>query len=135
MRLDYNPLATEQVPLVNGAVTTQGFIPPGFDAEQPTCCPDFLAGPSLEPIGSSLLRKFDPDTGLQLVDERGIPQIVRSPQRPVAVALFVHTDGTTSGLVPGIPVLPFIANAPATAGTFYVLGLFPIEAIEAIEMP
>ena len=126
--LDYNPLKVGQVPLVNGATVNQTTAA-GTVAEQGACCPNFPAGPRIEPIGSSYLRAFDPATGLQVKDERGHAILIRSPQRPVAVALFVHIDGTTSGLVPGIPVPPFVPNLPVTAGTFYLMGVFPLGPI------
>ena len=125
--LDYNPVAVGQVPLVNGMVlTNQGAAPAGSSAEQPICCPDFPAGPRREPIGGSYLRRFDPISGYQLLDANGRPELLRSPSRPVAIAIIVHHDGTTSGIVPGIPIPPFLVNPPATTGTFYLLGLFPL---------
>lgn len=129
-RLDYNPLKSNQVPLVNSMTpVNQALAPVGSDAEQTVCCADFPAGPRLEAIGGSLLRKFDPLTGTQLKDENGRPMLIRSPGRPVAVAVFVHIDGTTSGVMPGVPTPPFLVNPPATTGTFYLLGLFPLASL------
>ena len=108
---------------------TQGLAPAGSGAEQPVCCPDFPAGPRPEPIGGSLLRKFDPVTGAQLKDEKGRPMLIRSPTRPVAVAVIVHSDGMTSGIVPGVPTPPFLVNPPTTTGSFYLLGLFPLATV------
>ena len=123
--LDYNPLKAGQVPLVNGMVQVQqGPAPIGSIAEQGECCMDFPAGPQLEPVGGSYLRQFDPVTGFQLKDDDGRPLLVRSPTRPVVVAVFIHIDGTTSGLVPGIPTPPFLVDPPVTTGSFYLLGLF-----------
>lgn len=125
--LDYNPLRAGQVPLVNGLVlTNQATAPPGFGVEQPDCCADFPAGPRPEPIGASYLRRYDPATGYQIKGPDGRPEIVRSPTRPVAIALFVHIDGITSGLVPGVPTPPFLVDPPVTTGTFYLLGVFPL---------
>lgn len=123
--LDYNPLKPGQVPLVNGMVlANQGAAPPGSVAEQPECCPDFPAGPQREPIGGSYLRHFDPVTGFQIKGPDGRPELVRSPTRPVVVAVFIHIDGTTSGIVPGVPTPPFLVAPPFTTGSFYLLGLF-----------
>lgn len=125
--LDYNPLAPEQVPLVNGlALVDQALAPIGSPAEQPPCCPDFPAGPQFEPVGASYLRVFDPDTGFQVKDADGRPELVRSPIRPAAIAVLIHTDGITSGLVTGVPIAPFLQNPPATTGSVYLLGLFPL---------
>ena len=128
--LDYNPLKSGQVPLVNGLVlTNQKGAPAGFGVEQPDCCADFPAGPRPEPIGGSYLRRFDPATGFQVKDASGRPELVRSPTKPVALALFVHIDGTTSGLVPGVPTPPFLVQPPVTTGTFYLLGIFPLASL------
>lgn len=131
MYLDYNPFKKGQVPLVNGSFTTQGFVPLEFEAEQPDCCLDSPLGRLKTPIGSSFLRKFDPETGFQLRDANGRVETVRSPGRPIAAVLFVHIDGVTSGLVPGFPVPPFIPEAPVTAGSVYLLGVFPLGGIGA----
>ncbi len=101
----------------------------GSIAEQPMCCNDFPAGSQFEPIGGSYLRQFDPETGCQVLDENGRPKLVRSPTRPIAVAVFVHIDGTTSGILPGIPTPPIIPNASVNTGTFYLLGIFPLAAL------
>lgn len=123
--LDYNPLKPGQVPLVNAMVLpNQSPAPPGSIAEQPDCCPDFPQGPRPEPIGGSYLRRFDPVTGFQIKGPDGRPELVRSPSRPVAVAIFVHIDGVTSGIVPGVPTPPFLVDPPVTTGSFYLLGLF-----------
>ena len=128
--LDYNPLKSEQVPLVNGMVlANQGPAPPGSGVEQPTCCMDFPAGPRLEPIGGSYLRRFDPVTGFQILDSNGRPELVRSPSRPVAVAVFIHIDSITSGIVPGVPTPPFRVEPPVTTGSFYLLGIFPLAPL------
>lgn len=125
--LDYNPLKSQQVPLVNGMVLTQQAIaPPGSGAEQPDCCADFPAGPQPEPVGGSYLRQFDSETGYQLKDSSGRPVLLRSPTRPVAIAVVVHQDSLTSGIIPGVPTPPFLVDPPATAGSFYLLGLFPL---------
>jgi len=130
VKLDYNPLKSNQVPLVNGMrIVNQKLAPAGSIAEQGNCCADFPKGPRIEPIGGSYLRQFDPVTGFQLKDETGRPLLVRSPRRPVAVAVFVHIDGVTSGLVPGVPTPPFLVNPPSTTGSFYLLGLFPLGNI------
>ncbi len=128
--LDFNPLKSGQVPLVNGMVLTQqGLAPAGSPAQQPTCCPDFPAGPRLEPVGGSFLRRFDPLTGYQVKGPNGRPELLRSPTRPVAVAVFIHIDSTTSGIVPGIPTPPFLVDPPVTTGTFYLLGIFPLGSL------
>ena len=125
VRLDYNPLKSGQVPLVNGMVfVDQSLAPIGSPAEQPDCCPDFPMGPRPEPVGGSYLRQYDPATGFQLKDADGRPALVRSPLRPVAVAVFIHIDGLTSGILPGVPTPPFLFNPPATTGSFYLLGIF-----------
>lgn len=129
-RLDYNPLKSGQVPLVNAMVLpNQGPAPAGSGVEQSTCCQDFPAGPQLEPIGGSYLRRFDPITGFQVLAGDGRPEIVRSPSRPVVVAVFIHIDGVTSGLIPGVPTPPFLMNPPVTTGSFYLLGLFPLGSL------
>ena len=126
-KLDYNPLKSGQVPLVNNMTpVNQAMAPVDSKYRQTECCADFPTGAKMEPVGGSLLRKFDPVTGFQLKDDDGRPVLLRSPGRPVAVAVFVHTDGTTSGVFPGIPTPPFLLNPPATTGTFYLLGLFPL---------
>ena len=130
IQLDYNPLKSGQVPLVNNMTpVNQAMAPAGSGAEQAVCCPDFPAGPRPEPIGGSFLRKFDPATGAQLKDENGRPMLVRSPIRPIVVAVIVHIDGTTSGILPGVPTPPFLVNPPVTTGSFYLLGLFPLAAL------
>jgi len=129
-KLDYNPLKSNQVPLVNNMTpVNQALAPLGSVAEQHVCCVDFPSGPKMETVGGAYLRKFDPVTGFQLKDETGRPMLIRSPGRPVAVAVFVHIDGTTSGVLPGIPTPPFLVNPPATTGSFYLLGLFPLAAL------
>ncbi len=125
--LDFNPLVAGQVPLVNGmTLTQQTQAPAGSSAAQPTCCADFPAGPQVAPVGGSFLRQFDPATGLQVLDSHGRPELLRSPTRPAAVAIIVHLDGTTFGVVPGIAIPPFLVNPPVTAGNYYLLGLFPL---------
>ena len=128
--LDYNPLKSEQVPLVNGMVAIQqSLAPAGSGAEQPDCCADFPAGPMPEPVGGSYLRRFDPVTGLQRRDADGRPQLLRSPTRPVAIAVVVHQDSLTSGILPGVPTPPFLVDPPASTGSFYLLGLFPLGSL------
>jgi hypothetical protein len=113
------------VPLVNGMVSTQqSLAPAGSGAEQAGCCMDFPMGPQAEPVGGSFLRRFDPVTGFQVLGAGGRPELLRSPTRPVAVAVFIHIDGVTSGIVPGIPTPPFLVDPPVTTGSFYLLGLF-----------
>lgn len=125
--LDYNPLKIEQVPLVNGMTqSNQALAPAGNIAEQTTCCADFPAGPQIEPVGGSYLRQFDLETGYQIRDAGGHPELIPSPVRPVAVAVFIHIDSVTSGLVPGIPTPPFLIDPPVTTGSFYLLGIFPL---------
>ena len=128
--LDYNPLKTDQVPLVNAmSLINQALAPVGSLAEQPDCCADFPAGPGPEPIGGSYLRQFDPLTGFQVVGADGRPELVRNPARPVAIVVFVHIDGVTSGIVPGVPTPPFLIDPPITTGTFYLLGIFPLAPL------
>ncbi len=130
--LDYNPLATGQVPLVNGMTPTQQTLAPaGSGAEQPTCCPDHPAGPRIAPVGGSWLRRFDPVTGYQMLEASGYPELLRSPSRPPVIALVVHTDSTTFGVLPGIAIPPFLINPPVTAGNYYLLGLFPLGPLGA----
>jgi hypothetical protein len=43
-----------------------------------------------------------------------------------APCIFIHIDGVTSGIVPGVPTPPFLVNPPVTTGSFYLLGLFPL---------
>lgn len=125
--LDYNPLRSNQVPLVNAMVLpNQQPAPAGSGLEQGDCCQDFPGGPRPEPIGGSYLRRFDPLTGFQVKGPDGRPELVRSPSRPVAIAVFVHIDGITSGIVPGIPTPPFLDDPPITTGSFYLLGIFPL---------
>lgn len=125
--LDYNPLKSGQVPLVNGMVLTeQSLAPPNSVAEQPNCCPDFPAGPRPQPVGGSYLRRFDAETGFQVRGADGRPELIRNPSRPVAMTVFIHIDGVTSGLVPGVPTPPFLTDPPVTTGSFYLLGIFPL---------
>ena len=124
-RLDFNPLKSGQVPLVNAlAPAQQSLAPAGSGAEQSPCCPDATAAPLFEPVGGSLLRAHDPVTGFQLLGEDGFPELLRSPGRPVGVVIFVHVDRVTSGAHPGFPIPPFIPGIPATAGSVYLLGVF-----------
>ena len=32
----------------------------------------------------------------------------------------------TSGIVPGVPIPPFLVDPPVTTGSFYLLGIFPL---------
>ncbi len=129
-RLDYNPLKANQAPLRNGMVeVNQGLAPAGSPAEQPPCCPDAVVAPGSRPhpIGSSLLRQVDPATGFEVLRPDGRPELVRSPIPVLGVLVTVHMDRTTHGIHPGIPVPPFPgSNFPATAGSYYILGVFPL---------
>ncbi len=133
--LDYNPLKAGQAPLRNGMVSTQqGLAPADSPAVQPLCCPDAVIppapGPRLSPIGSSFLRRFDPDTGFQVLDLDGRPELVRSPVAVPLIVVIVHLDRMTHGIHPGIVIPPFPgAGFPATAGDHYVLGIFPIGGL------
>lgn len=127
--LDYDPLLPFQGPLRNGmANTQQSLAPAGDPAEQPLCCPNGFPAPDYQPVGSSLLRAFDPATGFQVLDANGRPQLIRSPRAVDFIAIVVHTDKTTHGINPGIPILP-IPGLSATTGDHYLLGIFDLRAL------
>ena len=122
--LDYNPLKANQGPLMNGMVKpNQSLAPPGFEAEQGICC--LGRGGVIQPVGASLLRKFDPETGFQRIGENGQAELVRSPIPAAAVAVIAHLDGLPHGLDPGIPIPP-LPGFPVSFGDHYVVGLFPL---------
>ncbi len=119
--LDYNPLQAGEGPLRNTLANThQADAPAGGVAEQPTCC-----GASVQPVGSSYLRVFDSD-GLQILDENRRPELVRSPVPVAFMLLVIHTDGTTHGINPGLPIFPF-PGMPAFVGDHFVLGIFDLS--------
>ncbi|MFK7848309.1 MAG: T9SS type A sorting domain-containing protein [Rhodothermales bacterium] len=127
--LDYDPLLPGQGPLRNDMVTTnQALAPAGDDAEQPLCCPAGVPAPSYQPVGSSFLRAFDPATGFQRLDANGRPVLIRSPRAVDFIAIVVHSDKTTHGINPGIPILP-IPGLSATTGDHYLLGIFDLRAL------
>lgn len=130
VNLDYDPLLPGQGPLRNGMVTTnQALAPSGHEAEQSLCCPDgFPVTPSYQPVGSSFLRAYDLNTGYQQLDGNGRPVLIRSPRAVDFIALVVHTDKTTHGINPGIPILP-IPGLSATTGDHYLLGIFDLRAL------
>jgi hypothetical protein len=128
VELDYNPLEAGQGPLRNDLVITQqGAAPPGSVAFQPHCCPIGLPAPALQPVGSSYLRLFDPNTGYQEIDDAGRPVLLRSPLPVAFIALVVHTDETTHGINPGLPILP-MPGLSATTGDHFLLGIFDLRA-------
>lgn len=128
VELDYNPLLAGQGPLRNELVnTTQTDAPPGSDAEQPLCCPDGFPVPIPQPIGSSLLRSFDLNTGFQNLDAFGRPVLIRSPLAVAFIAIVAHVDKTTHGINPGVPILP-IPGLSVTTGDHFLVGIFDLRA-------
>ena len=120
--LDYNPLEAGQGPLRNTLVVIdQVDAPAGSGAEQGTCC-----GGLVQAVGSSYLRRFDPVTGFQLLDDDGRPELLRSPVPVAFMLLVIHIDGTTHGINPGLPIFPF-PGVPFTVGDHFVLGIFDLQ--------
>ena len=127
--LDYNPLLPHTGPLRNGmANTQQSLAPAGSDSEQPLCCPNGFPAPDFQPVGSSLLRAFDLSTGFQQLDANGRPILIRSPRAVDFIAIVVHTDKTTHGINPGIPILP-IPGLSADTGDHFLLGIFDLRSL------
>ncbi len=126
VELDYNPLKAYQGPLRNDMVVIeQSAAPAGSGAEQPECC-----SPSEpQPIGSSLLRVFNQNTGYPIIDENGRQSLLRSPVPYSFIALVVHTDKTTHGIHPGIGILP-IPGMPASSGDHFLLGMFDLRQLQ-----
>lgn len=128
VNLDFNPLLPGEGPLRNDLViTNQGDAPAGSGFEQPLCCPNGLPAPTLQSVGSSLLRTFDMSTGFQNLDETGKPVLARSPLAVAFIAIVVHIDKTTHGINPGVPILP-IPGLSATTGDHFLLGIFDLRA-------
>ncbi len=118
--LDYNPLQPDEGPLRSALDTTnQAAAPAGSVAEQPLCC-----GGVIQPIGGSYLRVFDAN-GFQVIGADGRPELVRSPVPVEFMLLVIHTDDTTHGIDPGLPIFPF-PGVPAAAGDHFVLGIFDL---------
>ncbi len=129
INLDYNPMLPGEGPLRNGMVDTQqGLAPAGHEAEQGLCCPNGFPAPSYQPVGSSFLRAFDMATGFQQLDANGVPVLIRSPRAVDFIAIVVHTDRTTHGINPGVPILP-IPGLAADTGDHYLLGIFDVRAL------
>ncbi|MEM8484911.1 MAG: T9SS type A sorting domain-containing protein [Bacteroidota bacterium] len=127
--LDYNPLLPGQGPLRNGMSNTiQALAPDGSDSEQPLCCPNGVPAPEYQPVGSSYLRAFDLNTGFQELDHNGRPVLIRSPRAVDFIALVIHTDKTTHGINPGVPILP-IPGLSATTGDHYLLGIIDMRSL------
>lgn len=121
--LDYDPLRAGEGPLRNDlTIIEQAVAPEGNPAWQPLCC-----GGVVQAVGSSFLRVFD-ESGFQVLDADGVPELVRSPVPVAFIVLVIHLDGTTHGINPGVPVFPF-PGVPATAGDHYVLGIFDLSAL------
>ncbi len=129
VELDYDPFLPAQGPLRNAmAETNQSIAPSGHDAEQPLCCPDGFPAPIYQAAGSSYLRAYDMNTGYQQLDSNGNPILIRSPRAVDFLAIVVHTDKTTHGINPGIPILP-IPGLSATTGDHFLLGIFDLRAL------
>lgn len=129
INLDYDPMLPGEGPLRNGMIDTQqSLAPAGHEAEQPLCCPNGVPAPSYQPVGSSYLRAFDPATGMQQLDANGIPILVRSPRAVDFIAIVIHTDRTTHGINPGVPILP-IPGLAADTGDHYLLGIFDLRTL------
>lgn len=127
--LDYNPLVPGQGPLRNDLdYTDQSLAPEDHAAAQPLCCPAGIPAPSYQSVGSSYLRAYDPATGYQQLDESGRPVLIRSPRAVDFIALVVHTDKTTHGINPGIPILP-MPGLSADTGDHYLLGIFDLRSL------
>ncbi len=131
VNLDYNPLKAGQGPLRNGLVDVlQEDAWEGSGAEQGNCCPDGWPDPVLDakpqPIGSSYLRIFDPVTGFPVLTADGWQELLRSPVPVAFIAIVAHTDETTHGINPGIPIFP-IPGVSASVGDHFLLGLFDLR--------
>lgn len=125
--LDFNPMLPGEGPLRNELVNTvQTAAPIGSGAEQPLCCPDGFPVPTPQPVGSSLLRSFDLDTGFQNLDEEGRPVLIRSPLPVAFIAIVAHVDKTTHGVNPGVPILP-IPGLSVTTGDHFLVGIFDLR--------
>lgn len=132
VRLDWNPLAAGEGTLRNDMLFThQADAPDGSGAEQPLCCPEGFPAPSSQPVGSSLLRVFDPATGYQLLDADGRPELLRSPVPVAFLAIVIHHDRQTHGINPGIPVLP-MPGLSADTGDHFLLGMFDLRAFHEV---
>lgn len=126
-RLEWNPLKPFQGPVANSVEVNQAVRNPldvipdldgdsvDYDVEDMTqdeCC---FGGPpgfsTLQPVSGSYLRIFDKSTdnssgivsGYQVLDERQIPKLVKSPLPAWIFTLIVHTDETTHGVHSGGP--------------------------------
>ena len=125
--IDFNPLLAGQGPLRNELVNTiQTDAPAGSEAEQSLCCPDGFPVPIPQPVGSSLLRSFDLETGFQNLDEDGRPVLIRSPLPVAFIAIVAHVDKTTHGINPGVPILP-IPGLSVTTGDHFLVGIFDLR--------
>lgn len=124
VRLDYNPLKAGQGPLRNIlAEPNQGDAAAGSDAEQPDCCNN-----GAQPVGASYLRAFDAN-GFQELEADGTAKLLRSPLPVAFLAIVVHTDETTHGIFPGIPILPIPGNS-IDNGDHFLLGLFDLRSLQ-----
>jgi len=129
--LDYDPLLPNEGPLRNGLRNTDQYdAPVGSEAEQPLCCTPGLPDAIPQPVGSSLLRRFDPETGFQRLDEQGRPELIRSPIAVDFIAIVAHVDKATHGTNPGIPILP-IPGTSVTTGDHFLLGMFDLRDLHA----
>lgn len=54
------------------------------------------------PTSSSYLRKYDTNTGYELLDNNGNPQVVNSPVKALGIEVIAHTDKTTHGISQGV---------------------------------
>ena len=54
------------------------------------------------PTSSSFLRKYDEETGFELLDANGFAEIVRSPVAALGVEIVAHTDKATHGVSQGV---------------------------------
>lgn len=99
MSLNFNPTLANE-----GALTreTFSFQKDMVGIQNTQFAQPAAAGGVFIPTSSSYLRKYDSNTGYELLDKNGDPQVVNSPVKALGVEVIAHVDKSTHGISQGV---------------------------------
>lgn len=116
-RLNFNPSYPNEGPLTRFQFAFQKDVP-GIQNTQYRMYEIPASGGKFVPTSSDYLRRYDKNTGWEILGSDGRPVIVRSPLKAMGIAVAAHIDKTTHGISPGF-----------LGVDHFEIGGFPLERI------
>lgn len=127
VNLGFNLLAGGAAPLTNATEHDQGSNTdlPGYPGLQaPDCCGHDIP----QQVTTSWLRQYD-EFGFQVLDENGLPVVLRSPIPPASIVVVAHIDKITHGVSSGLGILP-VPGFLWESGDHWFIGAFDLRPFQ-----